>query len=79
MYVPPHTLFSEKHGQHSTVALADHLPSIICPSAAQIQAYLKQLNGQGTVPHIYIKQQFIGGCSDLQKLPGNELQKRIAA
>jgi len=41
--------------------------------------YLRQLNGQGTVPHVYINKQFIGGCSDLQRLSKPELQKRIAA
>ncbi|CAB4255232.1 similar to Saccharomyces cerevisiae YDR513W GRX2 Cytoplasmic glutaredoxin [Maudiozyma barnettii] len=34
----------------------------------QIQVALKQLNGQRTVPSIYIGQEFIGGNSDLQKL-----------
>ncbi|TXT11145.1 hypothetical protein VHUM_01896 [Vanrija humicola] len=44
-----------------------------------IQAYLKELNGQGTVPHVYIHQQFIGGNSDLQAIPKAELEKRIKA
>ncbi|KAK1926469.1 thioredoxin-like protein [Papiliotrema laurentii] len=43
-----------------------------------IQAYLKQLNGQGTVPHVYIRQEFIGGCSDLQQIPADKLKKMIA-
>ncbi|KAG0669595.1 glutaredoxin [Maudiozyma exigua] len=34
----------------------------------QIQTALKQINGQRTVPNIYIGQEFIGGNSDLQKL-----------
>jgi len=31
-----------------------------------IQAALKEINGQTSVPNIYIKQQHIGGNSDLQ-------------
>mgnify|MGYP003365507546 FL=1 len=34
----------------------------------QIQTALRQINGQRTVPSIYIGQEFIGGNSDLQKL-----------
>jgi len=33
---------------------------------AAIQAALKEINGQSSVPNIYIKQQHIGGNSDLQ-------------
>ncbi|KAL1409933.1 Glutaredoxin [Vanrija albida] len=44
-----------------------------------IQAYLRDLNGQSTVPHVYIHQQFIGGNSDLQAIPKAELEKRIKA
>ncbi|WOO79214.1 Glutaredoxin-2 [Vanrija pseudolonga] len=44
-----------------------------------IQAYLRELNGQSTVPHVYIGQQFIGGNSDLQAIPKPELEKRIKA
>ncbi len=33
---------------------------------ADIQAALKEINGQSTVPNIYISQQHIGGNSDLQ-------------
>ena len=46
--------------------------------SAAIQAYLKQLNGQGTVPHVYINQDFIGGCSDLQAIPASGLKSKIA-
>jgi glutaredoxin-related protein len=45
---------------------------------ADIQAYLKQLNGQGTVPHVYIGQEFIGGCSELQAVPKDELKKKLS-
>jgi glutaredoxin 3 len=31
-----------------------------------IQAALKEINGQSSVPNIYIKKQHIGGNSDLQ-------------
>jgi glutaredoxin len=47
-------------------------------ATAEIQAYLKQLNGQGTVPHVYIRQKFIGGCSDLQKVAKPQLKKLIS-
>ncbi|SMN21402.1 similar to Saccharomyces cerevisiae YDR513W GRX2 Cytoplasmic glutaredoxin [Maudiozyma saulgeensis] len=48
----------------------------------EIQVALKQLNGQSTVPSIYIGQEFIGGNSDLQKLYAsgelkNKLQKVV--
>lgn len=33
---------------------------------SEIQAALRELNGQGTVPNIYIDKQHIGGNSDLQ-------------
>ncbi|CAG8984122.1 hypothetical protein HYALB_00006223 [Hymenoscyphus albidus] len=33
---------------------------------SDIQAALKEINGQSSVPNIYIKQQHIGGNSDLQ-------------
>jgi len=32
-----------------------------------IQAALKEINGQSSVPNIYIKQKHIGGNSDLQE------------
>jgi glutaredoxin 3 len=34
---------------------------------AAIQAALKEINGQSSVPNIYIKKEHIGGNSDLQK------------
>ena len=46
-------------------------------TSAAIQQYLKSLNGQGTVPHVYIRQEFIGGCSDLQAIPNAKLKKLI--
>ena len=46
---------------------------------AEIQSYLRQLNGQSTVPHIYINQKFVGGCSDLQAIPSAKLKSMIAA
>lgn len=36
-----------------------------------IQAALKEINGQTSVPNIYIKQQHIGGNSDLQAKKGD--------
>ncbi|ORY20708.1 thioredoxin-like protein [Naematelia encephala] len=48
-------------------------------NGSEIQAYLKQLNGQGTVPHVYINKEFIGGCSDLQAIPTAKLKQKIAA
>ncbi|KIR68380.1 glutaredoxin [Cryptococcus bacillisporus CA1873] len=44
-----------------------------------IQAYLKELNGQGTVPHVYINKEFIGGSSDLLKLSHEQVKKKISA
>lgn len=44
-----------------------------------IQAYLKSLNGQGTVPHVYLGGNFVGGCSELQALSKDQIQKKIAA
>ncbi|KAE8452037.1 hypothetical protein EG329_002202 [Mollisiaceae sp. DMI_Dod_QoI] len=38
---------------------------------ADIQAALKEINGQTSVPNIYIKQQHIGGNSDLQARKGD--------
>jgi glutaredoxin 3 len=35
-----------------------------------IQAALKEINGQTSVPNIYIQQQHIGGNSDLQARKG---------
>ena len=46
---------------------------------AAIQAYLKTLNGQGTVPHVYLGGNFVGGCSELQALPSANIQKMISA
>lgn len=46
---------------------------------AAIQAYLKELNGQGTVPHVYINKEFIGGSSDLLKLSHEQVKKKISA
>lgn len=46
---------------------------------AAIQAYLKSLNGQGTVPHVYLGGKFVGGCSELQAIPKAEIKKRITA
>ncbi|KAJ3375678.1 hypothetical protein GGF31_002882 [Allomyces arbusculus] len=37
-------------------------------NGAAIQAHLLELTGQRTVPNIFIKQQHIGGCSDLLDL-----------
>lgn len=46
----------------------------MCHSAddgADIQAALKELSGQSSVPNIYIKQEHIGGNSDLQARKGD--------
>ncbi|RKF61496.1 glutaredoxin Grx1 [Erysiphe neolycopersici] len=40
-------------------------------NGAAIQAALKEINGQSTVPNIYIGQKHIGGNSDLQALKSN--------
>ncbi|WVN86263.1 glutaredoxin [Cryptococcus depauperatus CBS 7841] len=44
-----------------------------------IQAYLKQLNGQATVPYIYINKEFIGGSSELTRLSHQQIKEKIAA
>ncbi|CZS90023.1 probable glutaredoxin [Rhynchosporium agropyri] len=41
-----------------------------------IQAALKEINGQTSVPNIYIAQKHIGGNSDLQAIKG-DLQKKL--
>jgi glutaredoxin len=46
---------------------------------AEIQAYLKSLNGQGTVPHVYLGGKFVGGCSELQALSNDKIKKMISA
>jgi len=38
---------------------------------AAIQAALKEINGQSSVPNIYIGQKHIGGNSDLQAIKAN--------
>lgn len=43
---------------------------------AAIQAALKEINGQTSVPNIYIKKEHIGGNSDLQSRKG-ELKKLL--
>ncbi|KAK0525069.1 Glutaredoxin, partial [Tilletia horrida] len=37
-------------------------------NGAAIQDYLQSKTGQRTVPNIFIKQEHVGGCSDLQSL-----------
>ncbi|CAD6583726.1 MAG: glutaredoxin [Cyphobasidiales sp. Tagirdzhanova-0007] len=43
----------------------------------EIQSYLEGETGQSTVPSVWIKKEFIGGSSDLNKIPTAELQKRV--
>ncbi|CAJ0550980.1 Ff.00g109100.m01.CDS01 [Fusarium sp. VM40] len=38
------------------------------PDGSALQDALEQISGQRTVPNVYIKQQHIGGNSDLQSL-----------
>ncbi|KAJ3180287.1 thioredoxin reductase [Geranomyces variabilis] len=45
-----------------------------------MQAYLKEKNGQSTVPNIYINQQHVGGCDDLHAAHRDgRLQKMLEA
>ena len=37
-------------------------------NGAQLQSTLQQVNGQRTVPNIYIGSKHVGGCSELQAL-----------
>ncbi|KAF9567458.1 glutaredoxin [Mortierella alpina] len=46
---------------------------------AAIQAYLRELTKQGTVPNIFINQQHIGGCDDLFALEKNGQLKTLLA
>tara|TARA_R110002060_G_scaffold6780_4_gene10271 strand:+ start:17 stop:187 length:171 start_codon:yes stop_codon:yes gene_type:complete len=43
----------------------------VIDDGSAIQAALKEINGQTSVPNIYIKQKHIGGNSDLQAIKGN--------
>ena len=51
------------------------------PDGSAIQSALREMNGQSTVPHIYINKQHIGGNSDLQAIKGKlpELLKGAGA
>lgn len=42
-----------------------------------MQDALEELSGQTTVPNIYIKQQHIGGNSDLQGIKGKTLENLL--
>lgn len=44
----------------------------------ELHQYIKQKTHQNTVPAIFIKQQFIGGNSNLQEIPKDELIKKIS-
>jgi len=46
---------------------------------AGIQDYLAQETGQLTVPSVWIKKEFIGGSSDLAKIPTADLEKKVKA
>lgn len=47
-------------------------------NGADLQASGTEIHGQSTVPQVWIKQNFIGGNSDLQKLKDNgELQTMV--
>jgi glutaredoxin 3 len=48
------------------------------PDGSAIQSALREMNGQSTVPHIYINKQHIGGNSDLQAVNSDgELKKLL--
>ncbi|KAJ3154299.1 thioredoxin reductase [Geranomyces variabilis] len=45
-----------------------------------MQAYLKEKNGQSSVPNIYVNQQHVGGCDDLHAAHRDgKLQKMLTA
>ncbi|ORZ00027.1 glutaredoxin-1 [Lobosporangium transversale] len=48
-------------------------------NGAAIQAYLKELTGQRTVPNIFINKEHIGGCDDLFKLEKSGQLKALLA
>ncbi|KAJ3013455.1 thioredoxin reductase [Thoreauomyces humboldtii] len=37
------------------------------PDGTAMQAYLREKNGQSSVPNIYVSQRHVGGCDDLVK------------
>jgi len=47
------------------------MPLFATDDGSAIQAALKEINGQSSVPNIYINKQHIGGNSDLQSIKGN--------
>jgi glutaredoxin 3 len=46
------------------------MPFFAIEDGSAIQAALKEINGQSSVPNIYINKQHIGGNSDLQSIKG---------
>lgn len=47
------------------------------PDGEAMQDALEELSGQRTVPNIYIKQQHVGGNSDLQGIKGETLESLL--
>ena len=47
------------------------------PPLALIQDYLYRKTGQSTVPFIFVNQQFIGGNSELQRIPLPQLKQLL--
>lgn len=49
------------------------------PNGSKIQAALKAMNNQGTVPNVFIQGEHIGGCDDTKALEASgELDRRVA-
>ncbi|KAL7007493.1 hypothetical protein EMMF5_002957 [Cystobasidiomycetes sp. EMM_F5] len=44
-----------------------------------IQDYLESTTGQRTVPSVWIQKEFIGGSSDLAKIPQKQLEQKVKA
>ncbi|KAG4428041.1 hypothetical protein IFR05_016477 [Cadophora sp. M221] len=59
------TLLTELGANYYTIELDQ------VDDGSAIQAALKEINGQTSVPNIYIKQKHIGGNSDLQAIKGD--------
>ncbi|KAF9169345.1 hypothetical protein BGX21_010147 [Mortierella sp. AD011] len=50
----------------------------IVENGAAIQAYLRERDGQRTVPNIFIGTSHVGGCSDLLQIEDSDLTAMLA-
>ncbi|CCD25761.1 dithiol glutaredoxin GRX2 NDAI_0F04430 [Naumovozyma dairenensis CBS 421] len=72
-----HTIFEEINVPKSKALVLD---LDLMDNGQEIQQALLAINGQKTVPHVYINGEFIGGNSEVQKIyKSGELQKMVEA